>query len=241
MSNTPIFTPTGGHFGFVRFSEGAPWFSNFFQFFLRKWDQEVSSDQFIRSSWWSETMTLYSPPLLLHIYQLGKIIFRVLLIINFKKTKISFWVFYFLVCLFVFFVFVLLFFRCVLFCLVFVCLFCFFIYLKVKNQIIQLTFIQNTFKLHKIFCKSMKTTSDKFLRSILIIVHHNLFLTQSKPHCLLARNNTLQQWYEIISHHIITTWFLSITNHPSYKIMAINQNQILWSLRIIFHISKTKL
>ena len=65
MSNTPIFTPTGGHFGFVRFSEGAPWFSNFFQFFLRKWDQEVSSDQFIRSSWWSETMTLYSPPLLI--------------------------------------------------------------------------------------------------------------------------------------------------------------------------------
>ena len=64
MSNTPILTPTGGHFGFVRFSEGAPWFSNFFQFFLRKWDQEVSSDQFIRSSWWSETMTLYSPPLL---------------------------------------------------------------------------------------------------------------------------------------------------------------------------------
>ena len=63
MSNTPIFTPTGGHFGFVRFSEGAPWFSNFFQFFLRTWDQEVSSDQFIRSSWWSETMTLYSPPL----------------------------------------------------------------------------------------------------------------------------------------------------------------------------------
>ena len=64
MSNTLIFTPTGSHFGFVRFSEGAPWFSNFFQFFLRKWDQEVSSDQFIWSSWWSETMTLYSPPLI---------------------------------------------------------------------------------------------------------------------------------------------------------------------------------
>ena len=61
----PNIYPTGGHFGFVRFSEGAPWFSNFFQFFLWKWDQEVSSDQFIRSSWWSETMTLYSPPLML--------------------------------------------------------------------------------------------------------------------------------------------------------------------------------
>ena len=64
MSNTPIFTPTGGHFGFVRFFGGAPWFLNFFQFFLQKWDQEVSSDQFIWSSWWSETMTLYSPPLI---------------------------------------------------------------------------------------------------------------------------------------------------------------------------------
>ena len=51
-----ILTHCGGHFGFLHFSEGAPWFLNFFQLFLRKWDQEVSSHQFIWSSWWSETM-----------------------------------------------------------------------------------------------------------------------------------------------------------------------------------------
>ena len=69
-----ILTHCGGHFGFLHFSEGAPWFSNFFQLFLRKWDQEVSSDQFIWSSWWSETMpqkiTPYSPPLVLINYKM---------------------------------------------------------------------------------------------------------------------------------------------------------------------------